>query len=202
MGHTLKMGLLKVGASLLLAGMAMAALVGQSAFADPCGTLITGDGSSCTITFNAYNPSGVLTYQSVNSVTVSNASASTHIATFSFASSVDDGRAGTAGWSLTASTTGLTTTGGTVYPQFNGSGAPLHGSSSTVIATPNDTGNCGTVTLSTADTTSPGAIFASAATGTAPIDCHYALTTNGYIDFTGQPAGSYTGDVTITLASV
>ncbi|HTK06612.1 MAG TPA: hypothetical protein VL485_05565 [Ktedonobacteraceae bacterium] len=205
MSRILQKWITKLGASLLLASMVLTAFVGHAAFAAGCGTPITGSGSSCTITFVTFNPSGVLSYQSVSSLTVSNADPMTHIGTFSFDSTVGDGRGGTAGWSLSASTMGLTTTGGhPVFPHFNGRDSEGGAPASIITLNPLAGGNCGIPHLFsvTLDSTVPGSTFASADTGTAPIGCVYNITTNGYIDFSGQPAGSYTGDVTITLASV
>lgn len=182
----------------------MAAIFGQCAYA--CGRCSEQPTpvETHTITFLAINPSNNLAFSTVNSVTVS--TATNHIGTFSFDSIVNDGRAGTAGWSLEASSSGLTHEGGGHADiNFNGATSTTgYGDASTNTGTPNDEGICGTThvtELAPVETTASS--FARAdAVSTGPVNCLYTIHTGGYVDFTGQPAGSYSGDVTITLSSL
>jgi hypothetical protein len=215
MSHTLKIWFSKFGASFLLAGMVMAASVGQSTHAQsPCDTQLMA-GESCTILFTANNPGGSFTFIGPSGVAVGSVgSVDPHIGAFSFDGTVLDQRLGTAGWTLSAfGALASPSTGGTAPIHMNGSAAgPGNSDASTNVGTPQGPqppAACGTTHVHSValPAANPGVEFANADPLITPttnaVDCSYALHIGGYVDFDSQPAAAdYAGDATITLASV
>ena len=191
--------------------MVMAAFVGQHAFAGTCATTgISGPGT-CTITFNADNPTGPFTFTGPDTVTVGTVDTATHIGIFTFNSTVHDARLGTAGWALAASTDGLTLGGTgtganeTADINFNGD-TPSNGAGATTVTPATvDGGVCQTTSTVSALQPVPataGTFISTGTVATGPVECDYTIAANGYVDFSGKVAGTYTGDVTITLSSI
>ncbi len=141
-----------------------------------------------------------LTFTAPATVTVSDSN-TTHQSLFTFYSTVVDDRSSTAGWNFQASTTGLNISGeapsNTVFPTFNGASATTY--PSTAVGTPLDGGTCATPTASAITLSNTPTEFFMAPTTTLAVNCSYAITINGTIDFSGKLAGLYQGNITLTL---
>ena len=188
------MCLLKLGASSLLVATMASALAGQSAFAADCSTPIdaTAGSASCTITVNALNSSGALTFSGPSTITAGPPDPATHISDYSFPSTLIDNRSSNAGWSLLASMTGTGLTNGTdsIFPTID---------STTFTPTTIGSGNCSTTSSSAITLSATDQAFLTDAGGGLNINCSYANDTHGSINFTGLSTGSYTGTLNITL---
>jgi len=209
--HTkLKMNLLKLGMSLLVVVSMATTFVGQHAFAAPpdCsnggtvavpapGITITSPATSgtCALTLTATSTGGNLTFSTDSgSVTAGTYVPATYSSPFTFGSSLTDDRSGSGAWTLQASSTGLAGPGSSIIePSFDSSTA-------TGTAITGSGGSCATTTSAPAITLSgTPQTYLSAAASTPPVNCTYAISTSGTVNFVGHAAGTYTGIVTITL---
>ena len=205
--------ILKMGARILLMSVVVAVAMASTslmAFAATgpqgnCGNSITvdntpaGASASCLMGITANFGSGFLAFTNDSVATTTAAVSGTN--NFSFATNVVDLRNINAGWRLEAASAGLTNSSNGIS-----STVPLAFTSSTTTCTP--TGGLGADCTGTAfhpiTLSSSSQYFLS--TGPVPggsiISATYNATTNGTYTFAGsEPAGTYTGDITISLVN-
>lgn len=199
--HTLKMSAMKVGISLLFVGtMAITALPGRSAFAAGCGGLGTTFDTTCTVHFSTYFPAGALAFSSDTNATTPSGGSVAGTNNFHFDSTVFDDRGIADGWKMQAASAGL------VSPA---AGSPAIALSLTGITPGTASGaSCGTAGPSfDATVTTPLTGTASTYTRLTPVGapafhCSDPFTSLGsYIISAGSPAGTYLGDITLTLVN-
>ncbi|GCF09526.1 hypothetical protein [Dictyobacter arantiisoli] len=199
--HALKMCALKVGISLLFVGtMAITTLAGQSAFAAPCAGLGTTFDTTCSVHLSTYFPAGALAFSSdANATMPTNGSiAGTNL--FQFDTTVFDDRGSASGWKMQAASTGL------VSPATGSPAIPL---SLTGITPGTASGaSCGNTgpsfdgTVTTPLTATASTYVRLTPSNTTAFHCSDPFTSLGsYIISAGSPAGTYQGDITLTLVN-
>jgi hypothetical protein len=206
--HILKRGALFLLMSIVIVGAIASNRLIALATTGPqgdCGNSITvdntpaGASASCLMGVSSNFGSGFLAFTNDTNATTSTAVTGTNA--FTFGTTIVDLRNTNAGWRLEAASPGLTNTAGGISSTI-----PINFTTSTTtcIPTDGDAADC-VIPTSHAITLSPASQYylsTGPIAGGSIISATFNATTNATYTFTGtEPAGTYTGDITIALVN-